>query len=181
MSGGGLPAASTYPFDPRRYPAEVEGRQHHNVTLAILTLAGTAFALQQTMVIPALPALQRDLHTTTTWVTWVLTVFLLTASVATPILGKLGDQYGKGAAADDQSGCVPRRLDRVRGGVEHLVADRVPRSVGRRRGGVPAQLRDHQGRVPAREGRRGDRPGVRGVRCGRRLRDRAVGRDRGQP
>ncbi|TML20388.1 MAG: MFS transporter [Actinobacteria bacterium] len=73
-----------------------EGRQHYNVTLAILTLAGTAFALQQTMVIPALPALQHDLHTTTTWVTWVLTVFLLVASVATPVLGKLGDQYGKG-------------------------------------------------------------------------------------
>src|SRR6266581_2035129 len=71
------------------------GRQHYNVTLAILTLAGTAFALQQTMVIPALPALQRDLHTTTTWVTWLLTVFLLVASVATPVLGKLGDQYGK--------------------------------------------------------------------------------------
>src|SRR5262245_55335016 len=47
------------------------------------------------MVIPALPALQRELDTTTTWVTWVLTVFLLVASVATPILGKLGDQYGK--------------------------------------------------------------------------------------
>jgi len=73
---------------------EVE-RQHYNVTLAILTLAGIAFALQQTMVIPALPTLQRDLHTTTTWVTWVLTVFLLVASVSTPILGKLGDQYGK--------------------------------------------------------------------------------------
>jgi EmrB/QacA subfamily drug resistance transporter len=72
-----------------------ERRQHHNVTLAILTLAGIAFALQQTMVIPALPALQHDLHTTTTWVTWVLTVFLLVASVATPVLGKLGDQYGK--------------------------------------------------------------------------------------
>ena len=71
------------------------GRQHYNVTLAILALAGTAFALQQTMVVPALPALQRDLHTTTTWVTWVLTVFLLVASVATPLLGKLGDQYGK--------------------------------------------------------------------------------------
>ncbi len=73
---------------------EVE-RQHYNVTLAILTLAGIAFALQQTMVIPALPTLQQELHTTTTWVTWVLTVFLLVASVATPILGKLGDQYGK--------------------------------------------------------------------------------------
>jgi EmrB/QacA subfamily drug resistance transporter len=71
------------------------GRQHYNVTLAILALAGIAYALQQTMVIPALPTLQHDLNTTTTWVTWVLTVFLLVASVATPILGKLGDQYGK--------------------------------------------------------------------------------------
>jgi EmrB/QacA subfamily drug resistance transporter len=72
-----------------------EHRQHHNVTLAILALACTAYALQQTMVLPALPVLQRDLHTTTTWATWVLTVFLLVSSVATPILGKLGDQYGK--------------------------------------------------------------------------------------
>jgi EmrB/QacA subfamily drug resistance transporter len=70
-------------------------RQHYNVTLAILTTAGVAFSLQQTMVVPALPALQRDLHTSTAWVTWLLTVFLLTASVATPILGRLGDQYGK--------------------------------------------------------------------------------------
>ena len=70
-------------------------RQHHNVTLAILALAGIAYALQQTMVIPALPAFQSDLHTTTTWATWVLTIFLLVASVATPIIGKLGDQYGK--------------------------------------------------------------------------------------
>lgn len=45
-------------------------RQHYNVTLA-----GIAFALQQTMVIPALPQLQRDLHTTTAWATWLLTGF----------------------------------------------------------------------------------------------------------
>jgi MFS family permease len=70
-------------------------RRHHNVTLAVLTFAGVAFALQQTMIIPALPALQRELDTSTTWVTWLLTAFLLTASVATPIIGKLGDQYGK--------------------------------------------------------------------------------------
>ena len=75
--------------------AAAPGRRHHNVTLAVLTFAGIAFALQQTMIIPALPALQRELDTTTTWVTWLLTAFLLTASVATPILGKLGDQYGK--------------------------------------------------------------------------------------
>jgi EmrB/QacA subfamily drug resistance transporter len=70
-------------------------RQHYNVTLGILILAGVAFALQQTMVVPALPALREELHTTTAWVTWLLTGFLLTASVATPLLGKLGDQYGK--------------------------------------------------------------------------------------
>ncbi len=76
-------------------PVAAPQRQHHNVTLGILTVAGTAYALQQTMVIPALPTLQRELHTTTTWVTWVLTVLLLVASVSTPILGKLGDQHGK--------------------------------------------------------------------------------------
>jgi EmrB/QacA subfamily drug resistance transporter len=71
------------------------GRQHYNITLAALVFAGIAFALQQTLVIPALPALQGDLDTTTTWVTWLLTGFLLVSSVATPLLGKLGDQYGK--------------------------------------------------------------------------------------
>ncbi len=70
-------------------------RQHHNITLAILTLACTAYALQQTMVVPALPTLQHDLHASTTWVTWVFTGFLLSAAVLTPILGKLGDRFGK--------------------------------------------------------------------------------------
>jgi len=70
-------------------------RQHHNVTLGILTLAGTAFALQQTMVFPALPTFQADLDTSTAWATWVLTGFLVSAAVTTPILGRLGDQYGK--------------------------------------------------------------------------------------
>ncbi|HWH06486.1 MAG TPA: MFS transporter [Gaiellaceae bacterium] len=70
-------------------------RRHHNVTLAVLTLAGTAFAFQQTMVFPALPEFQRELGGTTAWVTWVLTAFLVSAAVTTPILGKLGDQFGK--------------------------------------------------------------------------------------
>ena len=70
-------------------------RQHYNATLAVLIVAGLAYALQQTMVVPALPALQGDLGTTTGWSTWLLSAFLLSASVCTPILGKLGDQYGK--------------------------------------------------------------------------------------
>jgi EmrB/QacA subfamily drug resistance transporter len=47
------------------------------------------------MIAPALPAIQRELHTTTTGVTWVLTIYLLTASIATPVLGRLGDMFGK--------------------------------------------------------------------------------------
>jgi EmrB/QacA subfamily drug resistance transporter len=65
------------------------------VTLAILVFAGTAFALQQTMIVPALPVLRDEFGTTTAWATWLLTGFLLSASVAIPILGKLGDQHGK--------------------------------------------------------------------------------------
>jgi EmrB/QacA subfamily drug resistance transporter len=70
-------------------------RRHYNATLAVLTLAATAYALQQTMVVPALPTLQSSLDTSTTWVTWVFTGFLLSAAVSTPILGKLGDRFGK--------------------------------------------------------------------------------------
>ena len=70
-------------------------RQHYNITLGVLTLAGTAFAFQQTMVFPALPAFQEDFGSSTAWTTWVLTAFLVSAAVTTPILGKLGDQYGK--------------------------------------------------------------------------------------
>jgi EmrB/QacA subfamily drug resistance transporter len=75
-------------------PSQPE-RQHYNVTLAVLGLGALAFAIQQTMVLPALPAMQADLHASTTWATWIFTGFLLSSSVLTPILGKLGDQYGK--------------------------------------------------------------------------------------
>lgn len=70
-------------------------RQHHNVTLAILTLAGAAFSLQQTMVFPALGTFQEEFGSTTAWTTWVLTGFLVSGAVLTPILGRLGDQFGK--------------------------------------------------------------------------------------
>ena len=70
-------------------------RQHHNVTLAILTLAGAAFSLQQTMVFPALRTFQDTFGASTAWTTWVLTGFLVSGAVLTPILGRLGDQFGK--------------------------------------------------------------------------------------
>lgn len=65
------------------------------LTLAILAIASISYVLQQTLVVPAIPTIQQDLHTTNTWATWVFTGFLLTSSIATPLLGKLGDMYGK--------------------------------------------------------------------------------------
>src|SRR5512134_775280 len=70
-------------------------RSHPNATLAILTLAGAAFSLQQTLVFPALSTFQREFDTSTAWATWVVTAFLVSGAVLTPILGRLGDQYGK--------------------------------------------------------------------------------------
>jgi EmrB/QacA subfamily drug resistance transporter len=72
-----------------------EGRQHYGVTLALLTVAGVSFAIMQTLVVPALPHFQREFDTSAAWVTWIATGFLLSSSVLTPILGKLGDSKGK--------------------------------------------------------------------------------------
>jgi EmrB/QacA subfamily drug resistance transporter len=70
-------------------------RQHYMATLALLTIAGISFAIMQTLVVPALPFFQREFDTSASWATWIATAFLLSSSVLTPILGKLGDTYGK--------------------------------------------------------------------------------------
>src|SRR5690242_16816451 len=70
-------------------------RQHHNVTFALLAVAAVAYALLQSLVAPALLTIQHDLHTTTAGAAWILTAYLLSASVVTPIAGRLGDMFGK--------------------------------------------------------------------------------------
>src|SRR3954452_16018707 len=63
--------------------------------LAVLSLGGISYALLQSLVVPALPEIQQSLGVSEGAVGWVLTAFLLSASVATPIVGRLGDIYGK--------------------------------------------------------------------------------------
>ncbi len=70
-------------------------RAHPNVTLAVLALGGMSYAMLSSLVVPALPTMQHDLHTTETGIAWLLTGYLLAASVGTSILGRLGDMYGK--------------------------------------------------------------------------------------
>ena len=96
-------------------------RQHYNVTLGILTLAGAAFSLQQTLVFPALshvPGRVRHEH-------GLDDLGRSPASSsrgagATPILGRLGDQYGKERLLLVSLGALPRRLPRRRLRLEHL-------------------------------------------------------------
>ena len=68
------------------------------VTFGVLAAAAAAFALMQSLVTPVLPVIQRDLHTDTGTVTWVLTAWLLAASVATPLIGRIADMIGKDRA-----------------------------------------------------------------------------------
>ena len=70
-------------------------RAHYQVTFAVLVLGIAAFALLQSLVIPVLTTVQHELHTTQGTVTWVLTAYLLSASIMTPILGRVGDMKGK--------------------------------------------------------------------------------------
>jgi EmrB/QacA subfamily drug resistance transporter len=70
-------------------------RQHYALTFAVLALAGLTFALLQSLVAPALPEIQRDLHASETATAWILTAYLLSASILTPIVGRLGDMFGK--------------------------------------------------------------------------------------
>lgn len=70
-------------------------RIHPNAILAVLSLAGVAYAMLSSAVIPALPTIQHALHASETGVTWLLTGYLLSASVGTSIIGRLGDMYGK--------------------------------------------------------------------------------------
>lgn len=79
-------------------PAEVPATGARGGTaapFAALLLAVLSFSLMQTMVVPALPDLQREFDASTTGVSWVISSFLLTASVATALLGRVGDMFGK--------------------------------------------------------------------------------------
>ncbi|MEA2783562.1 MAG: hypothetical protein QOK29_5118 [Rhodospirillaceae bacterium] len=80
---------------PDRPTAGASTRASSGLTLTLLAVAAVCYVLQQTLVVPALPTLQRELGTSTTWVTWVFTGFLLSSAVLTPLVGKLGDTHGK--------------------------------------------------------------------------------------
>jgi EmrB/QacA subfamily drug resistance transporter len=70
-------------------------RVNYKVTYVVILLGAIAYSLLLSMVFPALPAIQHSLHTSESTATWVLTIYLLSASIFTPIIGRIGDKVGK--------------------------------------------------------------------------------------
>ena len=65
------------------------------ITLAILSLIGLIIVYGETMIIPAIPDLVEDFNIPYNTTAWILTAYLIAGAVATPIVGKLSDIYGK--------------------------------------------------------------------------------------
>ena len=70
-------------------------RGRREITFAVLAAAASSFALLQSLIVPVLATIQVEFHTSQTTVTWVLTAYLLSASICTPLLGRVGDVVGK--------------------------------------------------------------------------------------
>jgi EmrB/QacA subfamily drug resistance transporter len=75
---------------------EDAGAEHRRilVILGALMLGMFLAALDQTIVATALPTIAGDLHGLN-HLAWVVTAYLLTSTISTPLWGKLGDLYGR--------------------------------------------------------------------------------------
>jgi len=79
----------------QRAGGEPGTEQHSGLALAGLAVCALVASLVQTLVLPLLPEFMRAFHTSVSAVTWVFTATLLAGAVATPLLSRFGDMYGK--------------------------------------------------------------------------------------
>ncbi|EYT80806.1 transporter [Streptomyces sp. Tu 6176] len=70
-------------------------RSASGAVVPVLAFAGIVVAVMQTLLVPVIKDLPLLLDTSPSNATWVLTSTLLSGAVATPIMGRLGDLYGK--------------------------------------------------------------------------------------
>lgn len=79
-----------------REPPDTAGRAPAaGVVVPVLAFAGITVSLMQTLVIPLLPELPRLLSASASDTSWTVTATLLAAAVTIPVMGRLGDMYGK--------------------------------------------------------------------------------------
>ncbi|MDX3225544.1 MFS transporter [Streptomyces sp. ME19-01-6] len=63
--------------------------------VAVLAFCGIAVSVMQTLVVPLVTELPQLLHTSSSNASWVITATLLAGAVSTPVMGRLGDMFGK--------------------------------------------------------------------------------------
>ncbi|QIZ38486.1 MFS transporter [Saccharopolyspora sp. ASAGF58] len=66
-----------------------------NTVVVVLAFSGIVVSLMQTLVIPLVPVLPALLGASAADSAWAITTTLLAGAVATPVVGRLGDMYGK--------------------------------------------------------------------------------------
>jgi predicted MFS family arabinose efflux permease len=65
------------------------------LVIGVLASCGLAVSLMQTLVVPLLPQFPRLLSASPATVAWLVTATLVAGAVCAPVLGRLGDMYGK--------------------------------------------------------------------------------------
>src|SRR6202044_3255091 len=79
----------------RRAGPGTPAEEHTGLALVGLVICALVASLVQTLVLPLLPEFMRAFHTSVSAVTWAFTATLLAGAVATPVLSRFGDMYGK--------------------------------------------------------------------------------------
>ena len=65
------------------------------VVVAVLAFTGIVVSLMQTLIIPLIPQLPTLLDASASNTAWAITATLLAGAVAVPVMGRLGDMFGK--------------------------------------------------------------------------------------
>ncbi|WP_190813124.1 MFS transporter [Saccharopolyspora pogona] len=85
-----MPNAPVQPVD-----IAVSSPPRSNTVVVVLAFSGIVVSLMQTLVIPLVPVLPALLGASAADSAWAITTTLLAGAVATPVVGRLGDMYGK--------------------------------------------------------------------------------------
>ena len=113
-------------------PTTSKSRRPRSLAIVVVTIGAFVYSMLQSLVIPALTTIQRDLNTSATASTWVVSSLLLSTAIATPILGRLGDMFGRSrmlvvSLGSLAVGCV---LSALASSIGVLIAGRVVQGLG---------------------------------------------------
>jgi len=67
----------------------------NGIILLDMALMAMMVMFVEIMLVPALPIIAQEFPEDAHWVSWVLAAYMLVGAVATPLLGRMGDLYGK--------------------------------------------------------------------------------------